>query len=107
MPGYYSLTELNPRTPGAQRERKPFAERVWFKVSDTGVGIPTANMGKLFEPFFTTKPMGKGTGLGLAVSYGIVKMHRGDIRVESNADAGKGPTGTTFTVTVPRRPPQE
>jgi signal transduction histidine kinase/Fe-S-cluster-containing hydrogenase component 2 len=83
------------------------AERVWFKVSDTGVGIPTANMGKLFEPFFTTKPMGKGTGLGLAVSYGIVKMHRGEIRVESNADSAKGPTGTTFTVSVPRRPARD
>jgi len=78
------------------------AERVWFKVRDTGVGIPQANLTKVFEPFFTTKPIGKGTGLGLAVTYGIVKMHRGDIKVESNADPAAGPTGTTFTVTVPR-----
>ena len=61
---------------------------------------------KLFEPFFTTKKIGKGTGLGLAVSYGIVKMHRGDIKVESNADPAKGPTGTTFTVVLPRRRPR-
>ncbi|HEY3447216.1 MAG TPA: [Fe-Fe] hydrogenase large subunit C-terminal domain-containing protein [Myxococcales bacterium] len=83
------------------------AEHVWFRVQDSGMGIPQANMSKLFEPFFTTKPMGKGTGLGLAVTYGIVKMHRGDIRVESNAEPAKGPTGTTFTVTVPRRPATE
>lgn len=77
-------------------------EKVTFCVQDTGVGIPPGNMPRIFTPFFTTKPMGKGTGLGLAVTYGIVKMHRGDIRAESNADPAKGPTGTTFTVTVPR-----
>jgi signal transduction histidine kinase len=76
---------------------------VRFSVSDTGVGIPPENRKKIFEPFFTTKPAGVGTGLGLAVTYGIVKMHHGDIRVESNADPGAGPTGSTFTVTLPRR----
>jgi signal transduction histidine kinase/Fe-S-cluster-containing hydrogenase component 2 len=79
------------------------ATRVWISVSDTGVGIPEENLKKIFEPFFTTKPMGKGTGLGLAVTYGIVKMHSGDIRVKSQADPAAGPTGTTFTVTLPRR----
>jgi signal transduction histidine kinase/Pyruvate/2-oxoacid:ferredoxin oxidoreductase delta subunit len=78
------------------------AERVRVIVSDTGVGIPPEHFAKLFEPFFTTKQVGKGTGLGLAVSYGIVKMHRGDINVQSNADPAKGPTGTTFTVVLPR-----
>jgi signal transduction histidine kinase/iron only hydrogenase large subunit-like protein len=72
-------------------------------VTDTGVGIPPEHFPKLFEPFFTTKKVGKGTGLGLAVTYGIVKMHRGDIKVASNADPAKGPTGTTFTVILPRR----
>jgi signal transduction histidine kinase/Pyruvate/2-oxoacid:ferredoxin oxidoreductase delta subunit len=72
-------------------------------VSDTGGGIRPEHFAKLFEPFFTTKKVGKGTGLGLAVSYGIVKMHRGDIKVQSNADPAKGPTGTTFTVVLPRR----
>ncbi|MCK5380580.1 MAG: histidine kinase, partial [Candidatus Latescibacteria bacterium] len=72
-------------------------------VRDTGVGIPKENLTKIFEPFFTTKQIGKGTGLGLAVTYGIVKMHSGDIRVQSNADPEAGPTGTTFTVTLPRQ----
>jgi signal transduction histidine kinase/iron only hydrogenase large subunit-like protein len=76
--------------------------RVVFSVTDTGVGIPEENLKKIFEPFFTTKPLGKGTGLGLAVTYGIVKMHSGDIRVASRANAAAGPTGTTFTVTLPR-----
>lgn len=72
------------------------------KVKDTGVGIPQENMKKLFQPFFTTKQIGKGTGLGLAVTYGIVKMHKGDIKVDSNSNPALGSTGTTFTVTVPR-----
>ena len=78
---------------------------VFLRVRDTGVGIPEENRKKIFEPFFTTKPMGKGTGLGLAVTYGIIKMHCGDIRVESQANPAAGPTGTTFTVTLPRREP--
>ena len=77
-------------------------ERVSIAVSDTGCGIPEENLKKIFEPFFTTKHIGKGTGLGLAVSYGIVKMHRGEIEVESNADQDFGPTGTTFTLILPR-----
>ena len=77
-------------------------EQIWFAVEDTGVGIPKENVKRVFEPFFTTKQMGRGTGLGLAVSYGIVKMHRGNIKLKSNADQSAGPTGTTFTVTLPR-----
>jgi signal transduction histidine kinase len=82
------------------------SERCCLAVADTGVGIPAENIPKLYEPFFTTKKVGQGTGLGLAVTYGIVKMHRGDIRVASNADPAKGPTGTTFTVCLPRRRPE-
>ena len=77
---------------------------VRLSVIDTGTGIAKENLHKIFEPYFTTKKMGKGTGLGLAVTYGIVKMHRGDIKVKSNADPALGPTGTTMTVTLPRRP---
>ena len=76
---------------------------VRFTVSDTGIGIPRESLTKVFEPFFTTKQLGKGTGLGLAVAYGIVKMHRGEIEVKSNADPTAGPTGTTFTVTLPKK----
>ncbi|MCX6268247.1 MAG: ATP-binding protein [Bacteroidetes bacterium] len=77
-------------------------EEVTFIVKDTGSGIKKENMDKLFTPFFTTKEMGKGTGLGLALIYGIVKMHKGKIHVDSNADPLQGPTGTTFRITVPR-----
>ncbi len=73
-----------------------------FIVSDTGTGISKEHMEKIFTPFFTTKEMGKGTGLGLALIYGIVKMHKGKIHVDSNNDPGSGQTGTTFTITLPR-----
>lgn len=72
-------------------------------VKDTGIGIPREHLKRVFEPFFTTKDIGKGTGMGLAVSYGIVKMHRGNMTVESNADPEKGKTGTTFFVMLPRK----
>ena len=78
-------------------------ESLRLDVRDTGRGIKPEFIDKIFEPFFTTKQIGRGTGLGLAVTYGIVKMHRGHISVKSNADPAKGPTGTTFTVTLPRK----
>jgi two-component system NtrC family sensor kinase len=64
--------------------------------SDTGKGIPEAHVRKIFDPFFTTKDASKGTGLGLAVSYGIIKKHSGDIEVVSAEGEG-----TTFTVRLP------
>lgn len=73
-----------------------------IKIQDTGSGISKENMEKIFEPFFTTKEIGKGTGLGLATAYGIVKMHKGKITVESNDDPGNGPTGTTFHIEIPK-----
>jgi len=76
-------------------------------ISDTGVGISPDNLKRVFEPFFTTKEFGKGTGLGLSMAYGIVKMHRGQITVQSNADIAHGPTGTTFLMTLPRRNTQD
>jgi two-component system, NtrC family, sensor kinase len=72
------------------------ANRVSIEISDTGIGIPTDNLSKIFEPFFTTKEVGKGTGLGLAVCYGIITDHGGRVSVRSNP--GKG---TTFTIILP------
>ena len=77
-------------------------EELFFKVKDTGKGISEKHQSKIFEPFFTTKKRGKGTGLGLSVIYGIIKMHNGDIKVDSNHDPDKGPTGTEFTINIPR-----
>ena len=69
--------------------------------TDTGCGISPEQMDRIFEPFFTTRRAGRGTGLGLPVSYGIVKKFGGDIQVKSQTRAeGKDP-GTTFIVTLP------
>ncbi len=70
--------------------------RVCIEVADTGTGIPQENVSKIFEPFFTTKEVGKGTGLGLAVCYGIISEHGGRISVRSNVGSG-----TTFSIFLP------
>lgn len=71
-------------------------KRVAVEIEDTGIGIPTEDLSKVFEPFFTTKEVGKGTGLGLAVCYGIIIDHGGRLSVRSSL--GKG---TTFTIFLP------
>jgi nitrogen-specific signal transduction histidine kinase/iron only hydrogenase large subunit-like protein len=78
-------------------------DQITMHITDNGTGIPPENMDKLFTPFFTTKEIGKGTGLGLPIIYGIVKMHKGDVQVKSNVDPATGPVGTTFTITLPRK----
>ncbi len=69
------------------------------EISDTGSGIQQEHMDKLFNPFFTTKPVGEGTGLGLSVSYGIIKQHSGIISVKSVLHKG-----STFTIKLPLNP---
>ena len=69
---------------------------VIVEIEDDGAGIEESHINKLFDPFFTTKEVGSGTGLGLSVSYGIIKKHQGEIKVSS--ELGKG---TCFTVTLP------
>lgn len=71
------------------------ARQVTIKIADTGCGIEKKNISRIFDPFFTTKQTGEGTGLGLSVSYGIIKNHGGNISVES--EPGKG---ATFTVVL-------
>ena len=70
----------------------------WIEVADTGSGIAPEHLSRIFDPFFTTKPIGQGTGLGLSLSYGIVKKHCGEITVRS--EVGRG---TTFRITLPVR----
>ncbi len=85
------ITERDPRDDGW----------VLLKVADTGMGIPDEVRDRIFDPFFSTKNETKGVGLGLAVVYGIVRRHGGEISVESSPGRG-----TTFTLRLPRRPAQ-
>ena len=89
--------EISTRNAGADH-----AGGVEIIVADTGSGILPDHMDKLFDPFFTTKTVGKGTGLGLAVSAGIVQRHGGTITVKSRPGAG-----ATFTIWLPTHPVDE
>jgi len=73
-----------------------------FQVIDTGEGIPQNIISKIFDPFFTTKEVGKGSGLGLSITYGIMEQHSGNISVSS--EVGKG---TTFTCFLPFHQPEQ
>ena len=81
------------KAPGRCNDTLP---AVQISISDTGCGIPEANLQRIFDPFFTSKEVGKGTGLGLSVSYGIVRAHGGEIDVESTVGEG-----STFRVCLP------
>jgi signal transduction histidine kinase len=77
----------------------PLGERALIDITDSGYGIEPKNLARIFDPFFTTKPTGEGTGLGLSVSYGIIKNHGGTITVTSQPGSG-----AIFTVDLPIHP---
>ncbi len=75
---------------------KKLNNKIEISVKDNGNGIPQKVLDKIFQPFFTTKPTGQGTGLGLSLSYDIIKAHSGEIKVETFEDEG-----ATFIITLP------
>lgn len=75
---------------------KKMNDKIEISVKDNGNGIPPKILDKIFQPFFTTKPTGQGTGLGLSLSYDIVKAHGGELKVETKEEAG-----TTFIIQLP------
>jgi two-component system NtrC family sensor kinase len=76
---------------------KKIGDKVEIKVADNGKGVPQKIVDKIFQPFFTTKPTGQGTGLGLSLSYDIVKAHGGELKVETNEGSG-----STFIIQIPK-----
>ena len=87
----------NDKTPTIWVSTQQLGDQVLIKVRDNGSGIPKHILDKIFQPFFTTKASGQGTGLGLSMSYDIVKSHGGELKVES-----KEGEGTTFTISIPK-----
>ena len=92
--------------PTVEVTTKKEGNKILVNVKDNGNGIPQKVIDKIFQPFFTTKPTGQGTGLGLSLSYDIVKAHGGELKVETlsaedAAQAGKENQGTTFSIILP------
>jgi signal transduction histidine kinase len=75
---------------------KKILNKIEVQISDNGNGIPPKVLDKIFQPFFTTKPTGQGTGLGLSLSYDIIKAHSGELNVET-----KEGEGATFIIQLP------
>jgi two-component system, NtrC family, sensor kinase len=98
---FYAVNEKKQRLNGTfesmvQVSTANYNNHLVLKVSDNGNGIPFNIIAKIFQPFFTTKPAGQGTGLGLSLSYDIIKAHNGELKVES-----KNGEGSEFTITLP------
>jgi signal transduction histidine kinase/ligand-binding sensor domain-containing protein len=98
---FYAVNEqktLNPEAykPTVSVKTEKCDDKIYITVKDNGKGIPQKTIDKIFQPFFTTKPTGEGTGLGLSLSYDIIKAHGGEIKVES-----KEGEGTEFVVQLP------
>jgi signal transduction histidine kinase len=75
---------------------KNLGDKIEISVKDNGPGIPDSIKEKIFQPFFTTKPTGQGTGLGLSLSYDIVKAHGGELKVETKVNEG-----SLFSIQLP------
>src|SRR5262249_14738422 len=98
---YYSMSEKLKSSnhefrPSLFLQTKKLMNRVEIVVRDNGMGIPQKFLDKIFQPFFTTKPAGQGTGLGLSLSYDIIKAHGGDIIANS-----KEGEGAEFVISLP------
>lgn len=99
---FYAVTEKFKQQPGQDFEPSVFVstekvnDQVLIKIRDNGTGIPSKVLDKIYQPFFTTKPAGQGTGLGLSLSYDIIKAHGGDLEVESREGEG-----AEFTIQLP------
>jgi signal transduction histidine kinase len=103
--GFGNPQGLHPYVPQVTVVTKKLDTKILISVSDNGPGIPPNIVDKIFQPFFTTKPTGEGTGLGLSLSYDIIKAHGGEIRAETKEarpddPVGRG-VGTEFTIQLP------
>ena len=97
LTGFGNLSGLNnDYKPTVIVSTKNLGDRIEISVRDNGSGIPEEIKNKIFQPFFTTKPSGQGTGLGLSLSYDIVKAHGGEIKIETKVNEG-----TTFIIQLP------
>jgi signal transduction histidine kinase len=83
-------------TPTISVATKRSGNKIEIRVTDNGAGIPQKIKEKIFQPFFTTKPTGQGTGLGLSLSYDIIKAHGGELKVETREGEG-----STFIIQLP------
>jgi signal transduction histidine kinase len=92
---YQPTVSIKTHNGNEESANAPMRKSAIIRVADNGPGIPDAIKDKIFQPFFTTKPTGQGTGLGLSLSYDIVKAHGGTISAESNINQG-----TTFMITL-------
>ena len=98
---FYAVTEKKKQQPDGYEptvsvSTKKIIDKIEIRVKDNGNGITQKVVDKIFQPFFTTKPIGVGTGLGLSLSYDIVKAHGGEIKVET-----KEGEGSEFIVQIP------
>ena len=94
--GYEPTVSVSTKRINARPDDPVGRGKVEIRVKDNGMGIPQKVLDKIFQPFFTTKPTGQGTGLGLSLSYDIVKAHGGEIKV-----AQEEGVGTEFIVNLP------